>query len=142
MCRIVAASSIAVFAAFVVFSSFIVQGQRPEPPSQPSQGMRPVVVSPTKPTQQTQRIREGTAFKDMLVFFRQNADRTVLYTVDGEQRYTCLENLALERVLTAIQQKPERQFWRVDGEFSEFRGENFVSIRRFVVAQAPADTAP
>ena len=128
--------------AFMFFDSFIAQGQRPEPPAQPSQGMRPIVVSPTKPTQRTQRIREGTAFKDMLVFFRQNADRTVLYTADGEQRFTCLENLALERVLTAIQQKPERQFWRVDGEFSEFRGENFVSIRRFVVARTPAETAP
>ena len=139
MSRIAAVLSIAVFAAFLLLGSFIVQGQRPEPQTQPAQEMRPVVVPATKQVQRAQRIREGTAFKDMLVFFRQNADRTVLYTADGEQRFTCLENLALERVLTAIQQKPERQFWRVDGEFSEFRGENFVRIRRFVVAQAPTD---
>jgi len=134
MSRLVAVLSIAFLASFVLFGSFIVQGQRPEPQTQPTQEMRPIAVSPT---QQTQRIREGTAFKDMPVFFRQNANRTVLYTADGEQLYTCLENLALERVLTAIQQKPERQYWRVDGEFSEFRGENFVRIRRFVVAKPP-----
>jgi hypothetical protein len=139
MSRIVVVLSIAVFAAFMLFGSFIVQGQRPEPQTQPGQEMRPVVVPTTKQAQRPQRFREGTAFKDMLVFFRQNADRTVLYTADGEQRYTCLENLALERVLTAIQQKPERQFWKVDGEFSEFRGENFVSIRRFVVARTPTE---
>jgi hypothetical protein len=142
MSRITAVLSITIFTTFILFGNFIVQSQRPEPPTQPSQGIKPLVASPTKQTLRSQRIREGTTFKDMLVFFRQNGDRTVLYTADDNHRFTCLENLALERVLTALQEKPERQFWKVDGEFSEFRGENFVSIRRFVVARTPTDTAP
>lgn len=141
MFRIAAVLSIAVFAVFVLSGNFVVQGQRPEPPTQPTQEIKPIAASPAKPALRTQRIREGTTFKDMLVFFRQNGDRTVLYTADGNRRFTCLENLALERVLTALQEKPDRQFWKIDGEFSEFRGENFVSIRRFVVARTPADAA-
>jgi hypothetical protein len=50
--------------------------------------------------------------------------------------------LTLERILTAIQEKPERQFWKIEGVFTEFRGENFVFIRRAVVAQTPAVDIP
>ena len=142
MSRIAAILSIAVIVAFMLFGSLIVQGQRPATPTRPDREMKPIAVSPTTQTQQSQRFREGTTFKDMLVFFRQNADRTVLYTADGGQRFICLENLALERVLTAVQQKPERQYWKVDGEFSEFRGENFVTLRRFVIARTPANDTP
>jgi hypothetical protein len=78
----------------------------------------------------------------MLVSFRQTGDRTVLYTVEGNQRYTCLENLALDRILTATQERPDRRYWRIDGEFTEFRGENFVLIRRAVIAPAPAAVTP
>jgi len=142
MFRVAAVVSMTLFAAFVLLGNFLVQGQRPEPPTQSAQEIKPIVTSPAKQAQRTQRIREGTVFKDMLVFFRQNGDRTVLYTADDNRRFTCLENLALERVLTALHEKPEYQFWKIDGEFSEFRGENFVRIRRFVVARAPADTTP
>ena len=127
---------------FVLLSGFVVWAQRSDPPSQPNQGFQPVVPSLTGQTPGSQRIREGTKLRDAHVFFIQTGDRTVLYTVENNQRFTCLENLALERILTAIQEKPERRYWRVDGEFTEFRRENFVVIRRFVVAQAPAVIAP
>jgi hypothetical protein len=124
-------------AVVVLLGNFIVQGQRPEPPSQPNQEIKPIVAPPTKQAPRTQRIREGTKFKDTHVFFRQTGDRTVLYTVGDNQRFACLENLELERILTTIQEKPGREFWKIEGEFTEFRGENFVLIRRAVVAQAP-----
>jgi len=126
---------------FVLCGCFVVWAQRPEPPPQPNQGFQPIAAPPTGPTPRTQRIREGTAFKNLHVFFRQTGDRTALYTVADSQRFTCHENLALERVLTTIQEKPDRQYWKIDGEFTEFRGENYVFIRRAVNAQPPA-TAP
>ena len=128
---------------FVLFGSFfVVLAQRPDPPPQPNQGARSITTPQAGQPPRTQRIREGTEFKNMLVFFSPAGDRTVLHTVEGNQRYVCLENLALERILTAIQEKPERRYWRIEGSFSEFRGANFVFIRHYVIAQAPAAVVP
>ena len=124
--------------SFALLGSFVVQGQRPEPSAQPNQVISPIAAPQTRQTPRAQRIREGTAFRHMHVFFQQTGDRAVLFTVEDNQRYVCLENLQLERILTTIQENPERRFWRIDGEFTEFRGENFVLIRRAVVAQPPA----
>jgi len=131
-----------VLSGFVLLGSFVVWAQRPDPPPQPTQNFRPIAPPQAGQTPNTQRIREGTAFRNMLVFFRQHGDRIVLYTVEGNQRYTCHENLALERIWTASQSRPDRQYWRIDGEYTEFRGENYVTIRRFVIAAAPAAAAP
>ena len=141
MFRFTIVSFIVVLLSFVLFGSFAVRGQRIEPPSQPDQSIRPL-APPPKQTLRRQRIREGTAFKNMHVFFQQTGDRIVLYTVDDNQRFTCLENLALERILTALEAKPERRYWKIEGEFTEFRGENFVKIRRAVIAQAPESAGP
>ncbi|MDR0327991.1 MAG: hypothetical protein LBI05_06830 [Planctomycetaceae bacterium] len=135
---------IVVFVSIFVIASlgYVVLGQRAEVPAQPDQEIKPIVAPPSKQTLRTQRHREGTAFKDALVYFKQNGDRTVLYTVGKNQRFTCLENLALDRILTTIQAKPGREFWKIEGEFTEFRGENLVLIRRAVVAYAPATDVP
>ena len=142
MSRRVHILSATVFATFILLGYFAVQGQRPEPPIQPGQEMNPVAPPPARQALRMQRIREGTAFKDMHVFFRQIDDRTALYTVEDNRRFMCLENLELERILTTIQEKPEHQFWRIEGVFTEFRGENFVIIRRAVVARTPSTVAP
>ena len=126
-----------VFVSFLLICGLVALAQRAEVTLQPGQEVRPIAVAPTQQNQRSNRLREGTAFRDKNVFFRQTGDRTVLYTVGDNQRFTCLENLALERILTTIQEKPERQYWRIEGEFTEFRGENFVLIRRAVVAHAP-----
>ena len=141
MFRLAVVSSAVVLVFAVLLGSFFVHGQRIEPPAQPDQGIRPI-VSPTTQPLRTQRIREGTAFKGMLVFFQQTGDRIVLYTVEDNQRFTCHENLTLERTLTAIQEKPEHRYWKIDGVFAEFRGENFVTLRRAVVAQLPVLAVP
>ena len=126
----------------VFFGNFGVRGQRPEPATLPNREIKPIAVESAKQMPRTQRIREGTVFKDMHVFFRQTNDRTVLYTVGDNRKYTCHENLTLERILNAMKEKPEREFWKVEGEFTEFRGENSVFLRRAVVAQAPSETPP
>ena len=125
-----------------LLGSFVVWAQRPDPPPQPNQEFQPMTPPQAGQALGTQRIREGTAFRNSHVFFRQAGDRTVLYTVEGNQRFTCLENLALERILTAMRERPGRQFWRIEGEYTQFRGENFVLIRRAVIAQAPATGTP
>jgi len=121
----------------MLLAGFFAFAQRAEIPLPPGQESRSIAPTTTKQTPRAKRIREGTAFKDKLVYFRQTNDRTILWTADDNQRFVCLENLALERILTTIQENPARQFWKIDGEFTEFRGENFVLIRRSVVAPAP-----
>jgi hypothetical protein len=127
---------------FIMLGNFLVRGQRSTTPVPPDQEIKSIAGTDARPALRAQRFREGTAFKGKHVFFRQTGDRTVLYTVEDNQRFMCLENLALERILTTIQAKPERRYWKIDGEFTEFRGDNLVLIRRAVVAQAPADAAP
>ena len=137
MSRLVVVLSLSV-CVFALFGSFLVQGQRPEIPVPPNQGIRTIAAPQAWQAPRAQRIREGTAFRDMVVFFRQTGDRTVLHTVDGNHRFVCLENLTLERILTAMQENPEREFWRIEAEFFEFRGENFVLVRQAHVARPPA----
>jgi hypothetical protein len=131
-----------VILASVLLGCFVVVAQRIEIPSQPEQESRTIALPSATQTPLAKRQREGTAFKGKYVFFRQTGERFVLYTVEDNQRYTCLENLALERILTASLENPDRQFWKIDGEFTEFRGENFILIRRAVIAQDPASIAP
>jgi len=127
-----------VFVSATLFCVFALYGQRPEPSAQINQEIRPIAVIQAHQLSRTQRIREGTAVKDLYVFFRQTGDRTAMYTVDDNRRFVCLENLTLERILTTIEERPERQIWKIEGEFTEFRGENRVLIRRAVFAQPPA----
>ena len=116
----------------------VVRGQRPEAPVQPGQEMKPIIAPAVKQTQRAKRIRDGTPFKDKNVYFRETGGRMVLNTVEDNQRFTCLENLQLERIIIAIQEKPGREYWKIEGEFTEFRGENYVLIRRAQVAAAPS----
>ena len=124
--------------SFIILGSFAVLGQRPGVPPQTNQAISPVAAQPARQISQAQRIREGTPFRNKHVFFQQIGDRTALYTVDEHRRFMCLENLHLERILTAMQENPERVFWSIDGDYTEFRGENYVLIRRAVVARPPA----
>lgn len=133
---------ILVFVPFLLLGGFVVFAQRPELPTQPNQEIKPIAAPAARQGSRANQIREGTAFKDKYVFFRETGDQIVLYTVEDNQRFACLKNLALERILTTIQVKPERQFWKIAGEFTEFRGENFVLIHRAVVAQSPSPNMP
>ena len=137
MSRFIPFLSVIVCILFVLLGSFVVRGQRPEPPPQPNQGINPIAAPETRQAPRTQRAREGTSFRHKHVFFRQIGDRTAMYTVEGNRHFICLENLHLERILATMQERTDRQFWRIDGEFTEFRGENFVIIQRAIVAGPP-----
>ena len=127
----------------VLLCGFVVLAQRPpESPVSSNLDSKTLAVPPEKQTPRGKRFREGTTFKDKIVFFRQAGDRTALYMVEDNQRFFCHENLAPERILTTTQKNPERELWKIEGTFSEFRGENFITIRRAVVAPRPVLFVP
>ena len=80
------------------------------------------------------RIREGTAFKNKRCLFRVSGNRIMIFSEDESERYFCLENLNLDRIMKVVQDNPAQQIWNVDGFYTEFRDENFVSIQRATLA--------
>lgn len=119
---------------FLSFGIFFVMGQRPPAPPTPDMEEKPINTGETSKPTTKKRIREGVTFQNKRVFFRQTGNRTTAYTVDGGDRYVCLENLNLERILKSISERPDRGTWKIDGTFTEFNGENFVLISRGVVS--------
>ena len=110
--------------------------QREPVPQNPSQTEKPLETSENPTRANKQRIREGTTFKDKIGFFRQVGQRTIFQTLDGNERYFCLENLTLERALKAIEDKPTRTLWRIDGTYTEFQGDNYILLQRALAASA------
>jgi len=92
------------------------------------------VQTPEKKTVAKKRIREGTAFKNKRCLFRVAGNRVSLFSEDESERYLCLENLNLERIMKVVQENPTQQIWNVDGYYTEYREENFVIIQRAVLA--------
>ena len=80
------------------------------------------------------RIREGTAFKNKRCLFRVSGNRIVIFSEDESERYFCLENLNLDRIMKVVQDNPAQQIWNVDGFYTEFRDENFAYIQRAALA--------
>ena len=80
------------------------------------------------------RIREGTPFKNKRCLFRLTGNRVFLFSEDETERYLCLENLNLERIMKVVQENPTQQVWSVDGFYTEYREENFVYLQRAVLA--------
>lgn len=124
----------------VVWGGMSVLAQREPMPPDPKETEKPIVQPGPETDPSVKRIREGTTFQGIRVYFRSQGERTVLYTVQDNKRFVCLENLNLERILKAIGDKPDRGVWKVDGMYTEFRGENYVLIQRAVVS--PTDFSP
>ena len=82
------------------------------------------------------RIREGTTFRNKRCLFRISGNRIALFSEDETERFICVENLNLERVMKSVQENPTQLIWNVDGFYTEYLGENFAYIQR--VALAPS----
>lgn len=100
----------------------------------PDAPQQPIVLPDGGKQDRPKRIREGTLFQNKRGFFRTVGGRTMLYSLDESEDYICLENLHLERILNAIAERPGRNVWSIDGEYTEFRGENYVLIRRAILS--------
>ncbi|MDR0705294.1 MAG: hypothetical protein LBF88_09940 [Planctomycetaceae bacterium] len=125
-----------------LFSNAVVFSQREPAPNDPNTAEKQIVTKTEQKKVVKKRNREGTIFQGKKVFFRQTGNRTTMYTENDNERFVCLENLNLERILKAMDEKPSRTTWKIDGEFTEFRGENYVLIRRAIIVQETAPTPP
>lgn len=123
-----------VLLAFVFSLSLHGIAQRDPNSLNPTQPEKPIETSENPVKAKKQRIREGTKFQDKRGSFRQVGQRTIFQSLDDNERYYCLENLHLERVLLAIEEKPARTVWRINGTYTEFQGDNYILLERAVAA--------
>ncbi len=77
-------------------------------------------------------MREGAELVDQLGTFAFLGERLIFVPVGGRRRLIGLENLNLERVGRAMMENPEATSWTVAGTVSEYRGANYLLIRRAV----------
>ncbi len=89
-----------------------------------------VTAPPMEERQSSARIREGTEIKEVEGVFRMTGDRVTFFSEDGQRRYVALENLNLERIVARIADDPTPRQWRVTGLVTEFRGANYLLVRR------------
>lgn len=82
------------------------------------------------PSETDHRIREGTEIVDQLGYFRMTGDRVTFFAEDGRGRLVGLENLNLERIARTIADNPGQLQWSVTGTITEYRGANYVFVRR------------
>ena len=122
------------FVLFLLGFSVAIFAQREPVSTDPKAEEKPLVVDTPTATVKKKKIRENTPFQDKRGYFRATGQRTTFYTLDGAERYVCLENLNLERILKAMRDDPSRAAWKIDGKFTEFNEENYILIERAVVA--------
>jgi len=89
-----------------------------------------------KKVEQRLLIREGTTMQSQHAIFRIAGNRLVMTTVQGSERYFCLENLNLQRISDVLRENPTLTDWTVDFIVTEYKGENYVLIQRAVLASA------
>jgi hypothetical protein len=86
------------------------------------------------------RQREGTVLKNVEGIFKPTGDGATFEYVDKtienndkKTKCTALANLMLERVAQVLREMPDANEWVVSGEIYEFRGENYLLIKRAVL---------
>ena len=79
------------------------------------------------------RVREGTEIVDQVGHFRLTGGRVIFFTADGRRRLVGLENLNLERIARTIAESPQPPQWGVTGTITEYRGANFLLVRRAIL---------
>lgn len=106
-------------------------------------GTRPIspVAVETNPSGQGSGLllREGTELTGSRGYFRIIENRVIFFSRHGDFRYTGLENLNLERIVAEVTRNPTQLEWSVSGTVTEFRGTNYLFIRRAILSRAPAD---
>lgn len=90
----------------------------------------------------SQRLREGSALTDVVGNFELTADGASFRPLDGKARLVGLQNLNLQRIVEAIREHPERLEWVVSGTVTEYRGANFLLIKRAILKTKPMVASP
>ena len=89
--------------------------------------------APGIPTNGELRLREGTELVDSKGRFRMAGDRLAFFSDDGKTRLVCVENLNLERIARTILEHSDALSWNVSGVVTEYRGSNYLLVRRAVL---------
>ncbi len=79
------------------------------------------------------RSREGTEIVNQDGFFRQADDRIVFSPSGDNRQFIALENLNLERIAQVVADNPQQVKplqWSVTGTVTEYRGANYLFVRR------------
>ena len=79
------------------------------------------------------RLREGELISNQTGIFRETGDRISFYSSGGDESMRVLENLALERVALQLDKTRDRRSWTVSGSVTEYRGMNYLLIKRAVL---------
>jgi len=86
------------------------------------------------------RKREGTRMIREQGYFRARGDRLTFHLQGSEEKYACLENLALQRIAKVMSDRhdyPEQLVWEVSGFFTEYRAQNYLFITHAVLHRKP-----
>lgn len=75
-------------------------------------------------------MHEGGEIINQAGYFQSNGNRLAFYSADNRQRFTMLENGALEQVAASVADNPNRSQWIVSGLVFEYQGVNFLLINR------------
>lgn len=76
------------------------------------------------------RLREGSTLKDEPGVFQDTGERIVFQSRSRQTPLTVLENLALERISTALEEDRTPRQWTVSGTLTEYRGANYLLVSR------------
>lgn len=90
-----------------------------------------IAVDPA--TGATERLREGTTLR-LRGRFDLVGERATFYLEDGTASFRTLENLALQRVVSAVRDSTGSRLWNIEATVTEYQGANFLLIRRATVA--------
>lgn len=107
------------------------------PPSEPAMPKIPATVDPSSQPGMD-RLREGTELQDARGYFRFVDDRVIFFRTGSDARYIGLENLNLERIVSEITNNPTQVEWTVVGTITEYRGANYLMVRRAILPKSAA----
>lgn len=92
-------------------------------------------MAETQPTSEpaSHHLREGTELVDQPGYFKITGDRVTFFSAHNNADFVGLENLNLERIARAIANNPAQLKWQVTGTITEYRGANFLLVKRAIL---------
>ena len=126
------------FGLSVLFGFFRKAVAQP-PITQPAPPPRGTIARPEADLAPRMRIREGTVLLGKQATFQQTGSRITMFADRGAERYICLENANLQRILESMRASPVERTWSIDGMITEFQGDNYILIQRAVLSM-PSST--
>jgi hypothetical protein len=127
------AGSICVLAAWAGITASQTQSpmQLSSIPPRPARSLDDRRETANTPLQSTEgQVREGSELADQPGTFKMAGDRVVFFLAGGKQQLIGLENLNLERIVRVLADNTDPLEWFVTGSVTEFRGTNYLFVRR------------